>query len=105
MGLGSYLLFLGLFELAAFVARNSEIRTAVNKTIGELSLVKNIGRSEIERIVGTKVARLAKIAQKNDTEIKEYEFDNEELKEMVEDIINEVHSSKRISYKDDNDNA
>jgi hypothetical protein len=94
MGLGSFLLYLGIFDLASLIARNSEIRLNVNRTVQELSLVKNIGRSEIERVVAGQIKLASKSVPAEDKGMRSYEFEQDELKQLVQDVINEVNLSK-----------
>jgi len=99
MGLGSYLLYIGISDLAALIATNSEIRSELNRKVEALAHVKNIGRSEIERIVEDQVKQVSKSIPKVDREITEYEFDNEELKELIQDVMNEVNLRKKEPAK------
>jgi hypothetical protein len=103
LGLGSYLLYIGIFDLATLTARNSEIRNELNRKVQELSLVKSIGRSEIERIVEGHVKSATKSVSSEENDTREYVFEEGELKELVQEVIDEVNSRKRISKKQ-NDN-
>jgi hypothetical protein len=103
MGLGSYLLFIGIFELATLISRNSEIRNELNRKVQELSLVKNIGRSEIERIVEGQVRKASKSVPKEESDIRSYVFEHEELEELVKEVMNEVNLRKRSTKKTEND--
>jgi hypothetical protein len=103
MGLGSYLLFIGIFDLAELISRNSEIRNELNRKVQELSLVKNIGRSEIERIVEGQVRKASKSVITEENDIRSYVFEQEELKELVEEVMNEVNIRKRSTKKTGND--
>jgi hypothetical protein len=102
MGLGSYLLYIGIFDLAALIARNSEIRSELNQKVEELSLVKNIARSEIERIVEGQVRTASKYVLKEESDISNYVFEQDELKGMIQEVMKEVNlrSTKRSEDKE-----
>jgi hypothetical protein len=95
MGLGTYLLYIGIFNLAALIARNSEIRNELNQKVEELSLVKNIARSEIERIVEGQVRTAYKYVPDGESDIRNYVFEHDELKELVQEVMKEVNLRKR----------
>lgn len=95
MGLGSYLLYIGIFDLATLIARNSEIRNELNRKVEELSHVKNVARSEIERIVEGQIRIASKYVYKEENEISNYVFEHDELKEMIQEVMNELNLRKR----------
>lgn len=100
MGLGSYLLYIGIFDLASLIARSSEIRNELNRKVEELSHVKNIARSEIERIVEGQVRSASKYVRKEESEIRDYVFDHDELKELIQEVMKEVNLRKRSTGYD-----
>lgn len=103
MGLGSYLLYVGIFDLAALIAKNSEIRNELNRKVEKLSHVKDIARSEIERIVEGQVSTASKYVAKEKGDISNYEFEHDELKELIQDIMKEVNLRKRSMKNSEHD--
>ena len=101
MGLGSYLLYIGIFDLVALIARNSEIRNELNRKVEEMSLVKNIARSEIERIVEVQVRTASKYVPKEESDISNYVFEHDELKEMIQEVMKEVNLRRDTKKSED----
>jgi len=95
MGLWSYLLNIGIFDLTALIARNSEIRNELNRKVEELSHVKNVARSEIERIVEGQIGTASKYVHNEENEISKYVVVHDELKETIQEVMNELNIRKR----------
>jgi hypothetical protein len=92
-GLSSYMLLVGILGCAAYVSRDSELRREVHKGIVSDSDVMKMGRAEMQREIENRVrTTLDKVKLSN--EVKYFTPDEEDVKVMIEDVLNEVHSKR-----------
>ena len=91
MPLGSYLLFTGFYSSARFMSQDVELRKELYKnTQRQLSLLKAIGVTEMEK----EIEQMCKNVIKRSTMIEEYKdyyLEIEDAKEIVREVIEEVH--------------
>ena len=92
--LGSYLLFVGIFTSAKHVSRDSEVRRELyNNAASQLTLLKAIGVSQMEKELEGQVKSLEKrFTPMERTE--EPDLKDEEIKEILHDILTELYYSK-----------
>jgi hypothetical protein len=92
--LGTYLLFVGIFTSAKSISRDANIRREFYKTAeSQLTLLKAIGVSEMEKELENQVKYLQKRAELlGPTEVPELE--EEDVKEILHDVLNELYYSK-----------
>lgn len=98
MPIGSYLLFTGILRSAALVARDKELRNQFyNTAVSQLSLLKTIGVSEMEKRLIKNYKLIESRTESLDvTEIGSVDvMDKESVREMVRDVLNEVYSKSR----------
>lgn len=110
MPMGSYLLYTGILLSARLVARDRELRTEFHNTaMSQLGLLKTIGVGEMEKQfmerykTVDKVHRsLENIFEKDDTRHGLVdEMDRENVREILHDVLTELHSKYRTDVKPD----
>jgi hypothetical protein len=97
--LGAYLLFVGIFTSAKYVSQDGKLRKEFYKSAAnQLTLLKNIGVSEMEKEFEKKVkfleerSRLSGIIDDSPLEV---EMEAEDIKETLRDVLNELYYSKK----------
>ena len=99
MGLASYLLLVGIYSIATIAARDITLRKYLNKKVeNDITLLNNIAFSENESEIQKNVKSLLYYSsqwQENNTR---QEMNQQEIKEIVDDVISEVKENTR---KDD----
>ena len=94
MSIGSYLLYRGFITSSRFVSQDNEIRKEFRKSAeSQLDLLRVIGVSQMElqlKRTFKNVWERSKSLQNDEI----YEPDEEDVKIMVRDIINEIHNKK-----------
>jgi hypothetical protein len=97
--LGTYLLFVGIFTSARNISRDSEIRKEIyKKAANQLGLLKAIGVSEMER----ELEKQIDIVQKRSLSMEQDELplEEENVKEILHDVLNELYYSKGKKEED-----
>jgi hypothetical protein len=95
--LGAYLLFVGIFNSAKVISRDSAVRKEFYKNASsQLSLLKTIGVSQMEKELEDEVKsvekKLSKISPETTMDIPQLE--EQEVKEILRDVLNELYYSK-----------
>jgi hypothetical protein len=99
MGLASYLLLLGIYSSATIAARDINLRTYLNKMVGnDTSLLTNIALSEKESEIEKNVKSLMKYSEQWQENYNPLEMNQQEIREIIDDVIAEVRKTVR---KDD----
>jgi hypothetical protein len=96
--LGAYLLFVGIFSSARVISRDSKLRKEFYKSAtSQLSLLKTIRVSQMEKELEKEVKsieeRLSGLSSETTDDIPQLEEEN--VKEILHDILNELYYSKR----------
>jgi hypothetical protein len=93
---GSYLLFLGIFISAKHISRDSKLRKDFYKSAAsQLTLLKSIGVSEMEKELEENVRSVSESASKISLQASEdAPIDYENAKEILRDVLNELYYSK-----------
>jgi hypothetical protein len=101
MPLGAYLLFVGIFTSAKNISRDSELRKEFYKSAAsQLSVLKAIGVSQMEKELEQQVKsvyRRSGIDEKEQglrLEEEQLKFEEENAKEILRDVLNELYHSK-----------
>jgi hypothetical protein len=98
LGVSSYLLLIGITGSARYISRDTEFRRSLYKGLEmESELLKNMGMAEIQREARAKVNSLLQQIEP-DEHIKDGldpEEDKEEIKKIINDVVNEIHSNSR----------
>lgn len=96
--LGAYLLFVGIFTSAKYVSQDNKLRKEFYKSAAnQLTLLKNIGVLEMEKEFEKKVkfleerSRLTGISDESPLEV---EMKEEDIKETLRDVLNELYSKE-----------
>lgn len=93
--LGAYLLLVGIFTSAQNISQDARLRKEFYKSAeSQLNLLKNIGVSEMEKKYEEKVKFLQK-RTKSSQKIEEPELEEEHIKEILRDVLNELYYSKQ----------
>jgi hypothetical protein len=94
MPLGSYLLLTGIFISSTNVARDAQLRGEISKSaMSQLTLLKTIGASQMEKEL-VKKFRSAEMYT-YDLEATEQAFSEEDVKQMVREVLNELYPKAR----------
>lgn len=103
VGLGSFLLLIGLYMSATQLSRDIAIRKEIYKATGEqFGLLKSIGIAEVNKNLERRVKQ---ILQKTDAMAKEEgpytedDIDESEYKKFIEEALNEVRTAKNYEGK------
>jgi len=92
---GAYLLLVGIFTSAQNISQDARLRKEFYKSAeSQLNLLKSIGVSEMEKRYEEKVKFLQKHIKSSQT-IEEPEMEEEHLKEILRDVLNELYYSKQ----------
>jgi hypothetical protein len=98
--LGAYLLYVGIFTSAKNISRDSELRKELHKSaVSQLSLLKSIGVSQMEKELEEKVKFMYKRSGVSEKEEgaqfeEESHLEGENVKEILHDVLNELYYSK-----------
>ena len=96
MPLGSYLLFFGILSSAQNISRNIQIRKELYKSANsQLDLLKIIGMAQMEKELLKKYKSISKYNSIQE-EKEVYQLEQDEIKEIVHDIVNELLTTKKI---------
>ena len=93
--LGAYLLLVGIFTSAQYISQDARLRKEFYKSAeSQLSLLKNIGVSQMEKEFEGKVKFLHELS-KSSKRMEEPELEEEHIKEVLREVLNELYYSKR----------
>jgi len=97
VGLGSYMLSIGIFASSRELARDEVVRRDLSQIAGkQLSLLRNMGAAEMEKSL---IKNIKPIMEKtiiaNDTSLQD-PMNQEDYKEMVREILTELKVHKKI---------
>lgn len=97
--LGTYLLFIGIFSSARVVSRDALLRKEFyNSAASQLSLLKSIGVSQMEKELEKQVRYIYKRSGVSDTDEdmdEEQSFlDEQNAREILHDVLNELYQSR-----------
>jgi hypothetical protein len=91
LGLASYLLLIGIYSIATIAARDITLRKYLNKKVeNDTTLLNNIAYSENENEIQKNVKSLMDYSSQWQQNNIQHELNQQEIKEIVEDIISEV---------------
>jgi hypothetical protein len=94
--LGAYLLFVGIFTSAKSISRDSEMRKEFYKSASsQLALLKDIGVSQMEKELENQVKFVQKRSRVSEKEVEEQHLEEENVKEILHDVLNELYYSKK----------
>lgn len=99
MGLGSYMLLMGLLISSKEIANDALIRHELHQIAEEqLHLIRNLGQTELERVM---LKKCKPIIDKLVTveENQQVLFDEEHYKKMIKEVLTELKSRKEFSLK------
>jgi hypothetical protein len=105
--LGTYLLFVGIFTSARNISRDAELRKEFYKSASsQLTLLKSIGVSQMEREIERQVKSIEKRLQETAAEshLEEQHLDEENVKEILHDVLNELYYSKSKEERPNHNN-
>jgi hypothetical protein len=97
LGLSSYMLLAGFVGSAAYVSRDSEVRREVYRSLEEDSHILRMGVAEMQREIEKRVVGLfnkISSSELKDEMKTEIEPNQEELQNMIEEALREVHSKR-----------
>ncbi|HJT49454.1 MAG TPA: hypothetical protein VJ729_14810 [Nitrososphaeraceae archaeon] len=93
--LGAYLLLVGIFSSAKVISRDSAVRKEFYKSASsQLSLLKSIGVSQMEKELEQEVKAVEEKLSGTETMIDVPELEEQEAKEILHDVLNELYYSK-----------
>ena len=105
--LGAYLLFVGIFTSAKNISRDSELRKEFYKSAAsQLALLKAIGVSQMEKELEKQVKSIEKrlLERTDQSHFEEQCFEEENVKEILHDVLNELYYSKGKKERNGNHN-
>jgi uncharacterized membrane protein (Fun14 family) len=105
--LGAYLLFVGIFTSAKNISRDSDLRKEFYKSAAsQLSLLKAIGVSQMEKELEKQVKSIEKrlLERTDQSHFEEQCFEEENVKEILHDVLNELYYSKGKEERHGNHN-
>lgn len=92
---GAYLLLVGIFTSAQYISQDARLRKEFYKSAeSQLSLLKNIGVSQMEKEFEGKVKYLHELS-KSSKIMEEPELEEEHIKEVLREVLNELYYSKK----------
>lgn len=93
--IGAYLLLVGIFTSAQNISQDARLRKEFYKSAeSQLTLLKNIGVSQMEKKYEEKVKYLQERTKLSHT-IEEPELEEEHIKKILRDVLNELYYSKK----------
>jgi hypothetical protein len=95
--LGAYLLFVGIFTSAKNISKDSELRKEFYKSASsQLALLKAIGVSQMEKELEKNVRDIEKrlLERTSKPHFEEQHLEEENVKEILHDVLNELYYSK-----------
>jgi hypothetical protein len=95
--LGAYLLLVGIFTSAKNISRDSELRKEFYKSAAsQLALLKAIGVSQMEKELEKNVRDIEKrlLERTSKPHFEEQHLEEENVKEILHDVLNELYYSK-----------
>ena len=93
LGLAAYFLFRGFLNTALFISRDLSLRKELYKEIeNNISILRTMGLSEMERSLTNKCKPLLKKAIATENNYKEIDIDVEDAKILVQEVVQEVYS-------------
>jgi hypothetical protein len=97
--LGAYLLLVGIFTSAQHISQDAKLRKEFYKSAeSQLSLLKNIGVSQMEKQFEEKIKFLQQSSSLS-KRIEEPELEEEIVKKILHDVLNELYYSKKGKEK------
>lgn len=96
MGLGSYMLFLGIITSSKSITTNIKIRDEIVRNIENSNLLKDAGITQWTLEIEKHIKKISKSFISN---TKRDELDSSELKTLINDIIEELKKNKHIQDK------
>ncbi len=97
--LGSYLLFVGIHSSAKRISRDSQLRKEFYRNASnQLGLLRAIGVSEMEKELQKRLD--APHSRSIDIEQEQVPMDDENVKEILHEVLNELYYSKGIKEQD-----
>jgi hypothetical protein len=98
---GAYMLTIGIFNTAINISNNILLRKEIYKPIEEdLELLKNIGVSQMEIETERQFKKISKKMRNKEIEQAEnYDLNPDNVKELIKDILNEVHQTGKNDLK------
>jgi hypothetical protein len=95
LGLSSYMLVVGMLGIAANVSRDSELRKMIYKDLEtNPDILKRMGMAEMQRELERRIIPLANKIKLTEDMASRIEPSEEEVKIMINDVLNEIHSKK-----------
>ena len=98
MGLGSYLLLVGIYSSAISVAQDITLRKSMKRSLErQTTFLEKIGTSEMEQEIQKRVLRLAKMQEQTMAEQTgiESSLDEDDMKEYLNQVIDEVKKHRQ----------
>jgi hypothetical protein len=93
--IGSYLLFVGIFNSAKHISQDAELRREIYKNAtSQLSLLRTIGVSQMEKELQGKINSLQKHYGALRTENEFPELEEKEVKQILHEVLHELYYSK-----------
>jgi hypothetical protein len=97
--LGAYLLLFGIFTSAQHISQDAKLRKEFYKSAeSQLSLLKNIGVSQMEKQFEDKIKFLQQRSSLSER-IEEPQLEEETVKKILHDVLNELYYSKKDNEK------
>ena len=94
--IGAYLLFVGIFISAKGVSQDADLRRAFyKKAESQLSLLRAIGVSEMEKELLKQVKSLENKHEREISDLNHLMGEEENAKEIIREVLNELYYSKR----------
>ena len=104
--LGAYLLFAGIFTSAKNISRDSQLRKEFYKSAAsQLALLKAIGESQMEKLEKNVKSIEKRLSERmGEPHFEEQNLREENVKEILHDVLNELYYSKGKKQRNRNYN-
>jgi hypothetical protein len=102
-GLASYLILIGIYSAVTSVAQDSELRRSIKRSAeDQAGILKEIGASQMENEIRKRIKTvtqdlLAKSEEMNEQTGISPSLGEEEIKEYLEQVVEEIKKTKQIS--------
>jgi hypothetical protein len=104
LGIGSYLILVGVYSSALSVANDVELRKSVKKSVEyQRNLLGTIGSAEVERQLFQKVIGVTKAISneiKEETGVESSLDEEGEVKEYLQTVLDEINRNKKENHND-----
>jgi hypothetical protein len=98
MGIASYMVYVGIYNTAAFAARDKKLRKDLRENVqNNMKLLRSIASSQDRLQIEKNVKELMSLSRHLQEENEQHEMTENEIHEIVNDVISELKKKQKIS--------